>query len=96
MSGGNKDLSLVERLRQDYTRVVQIGGECKCFLQIDHQEFCVVDNTDEDRAQWYSLMLAKALARMINTELKKQAPINIPSAPLREEILNQNSNQTQS
>lgn len=64
---GGSDQRLVRRLRRRYTRVVKRGDVWACFLQIDHQGFCVVDDTDKKRADWYSLQLAKALARMITT-----------------------------
>ena len=58
---------LVRRLRRRYTRVVKRGDAWACFLQVDHQGFCVVDDTENKRANWYAIQLAKALARMITT-----------------------------
>lgn len=71
---------LVRRLRRRYTRVVKSGGVWACFLQVDHQGFCVVDDTDKKRADWYSLQLAKALARMVSTNAKgdSQSPDQKP------------------
>jgi hypothetical protein len=55
----------VPRLRRRYTRVVKIGDKWNTYLQIDHQGFCVVEQTTRRRAQWFSKMLATALARML-------------------------------
>lgn len=56
---------MVSRLRRRYTRVVKIGGKWNTYLQIDHQGFCVVEQTCRQRAQWFGKMLAVALERML-------------------------------
>lgn len=56
---------MVSRLRRRYTRVVKIGDKWNTYLQIDHQGFCVVEQTVRQRAQWYGKMLAISLARML-------------------------------
>lgn len=56
---------MVSRLRRRYTRVVKMGGKWNTYLQIDHQGFCVVEQTCRQRAQWYGKMLAVALERML-------------------------------
>ena len=63
---------MVSRLRRRYTRVVKIGDRWNTYLQIDHQGFCVVEQTTRARAQWFGRMLAVALDRMLsyNTELR--------------------------
>ena len=63
---------MVSRLRRRYTRVVKIGDQWNTYLQIDHQGFCVVEQTSRARAQWFGKMLAIALDRMLsaNTELR--------------------------
>lgn len=51
-----------------YTRVVKIGDKWTTFLRIDHQEFCVVEQTTAKRAKWFAKMLAIALCRLVKTE----------------------------
>jgi hypothetical protein len=60
-----------KRLRKKYTRVVKIGDEWDCYLQIDHQGFLVVQSANKSRAIWYSKMLSIALERMIENERPK-------------------------
>ena len=57
---------MVSRLRRRYTRVVKIGDQWNTYLQIDHQGFCVVEQTSRARAQWFGKMLAVALDRMLS------------------------------
>lgn len=56
---------MVSRLRRRYTRVVKRGDKWNTYLQIDHQGFCVVEQTCRQRAQWFGKMLAVALERML-------------------------------
>jgi len=67
---------MVSRLRRRYTRVVKIGDKWNTYLQIDHQGFCVVEQTTRHRAQWFGKMLAVALERMLaaNAKLTDAAP----------------------
>ena len=58
---------MVSRLRRRYTRVVKIGDQWNTYLQIDHQGFCVVEQTSRARAQWFGKMLAVALDRMLSS-----------------------------
>ena len=57
---------MVSRLRRRYTRVVKMGDHWNTYLQIDHQGFCVVEQTTRERAQWFGKMLAVALDRMLS------------------------------
>ena len=57
---------MVSRLRRRYTRVVKMGDKWNTYLQIDHQGFCVVEQTTRERAQWFGKMLAVALDRMLS------------------------------
>ena len=58
--------AFVSRLRRRYTRVVKMGDHWNTYLQIDHQGFCVVEQTTRARAQWFGRMLAVALDRMLS------------------------------
>jgi hypothetical protein len=64
----------VGRIRRRYTRVVKIGDKWNTYLQIDHQGFCVVEQTCRHRAQWFGKMLAVALERMLaaNEKLRQR------------------------
>lgn len=57
---------LVSRLRRRYVRTVKMGDQWNTYLQIDHQGFCVVEQTTRARAQWFGKMLAIALDRMLS------------------------------
>jgi hypothetical protein len=63
---------MVSRLRRRYTRVARYGKVYAAYLQIDHQGFCVVDDTTKKRANWFRDNLAVALERM----LAANAPIS--------------------
>ncbi len=54
----------VRRLRRKYVRVAKVDGKWNAYLQIDHQGFCVVEQTTKRRAEWFGKMLAIALARV--------------------------------
>lgn len=56
-------------IRHRYTRVTKIGDRWNAYLQIDHQGFCVVEQTTKKRAEWFACMLAVALAGMMETKL---------------------------
>jgi hypothetical protein len=56
--------AVVARLQKKYTRVVKIGDSWNTYLQIDHQGFCVVEQTTKTRAMFYARMLAIALERV--------------------------------
>ena len=62
------DKATIERLQDKYTSVVKIGDKWNTYLQIDHQGFCVVEQTTKKRAQWFARMLAIALARVESNE----------------------------
>lgn len=62
---------LVERLRRRYTRVVKIGDKWNCYLQVDHQGFCVVEQATRRRARWYAKMLAVALTRLRDDSMRE-------------------------
>jgi hypothetical protein len=58
----------VQRLvRRKYTRITKYSDGYAAYLQIDHQGFCVVDNTTRERANWYRDQLAAALSRLISS-----------------------------
>ncbi len=59
--------AIVRRLRMKYVRTKKIGDKWNTYLQIDHQGFCVVEQTTKKRAEWFGKMLAVALAR-VSTE----------------------------
>ena len=64
---------MVIRLRRRYVRTVKIGDKWNTYLQIDHQGFCVVEQTTRHRAQWFGKMLAVALERMLAAERCRSA-----------------------
>lgn len=57
----------VRTMRKKYIRVVKIGEAWNTYLQIDHQGFCVVEQTSRQRANWFGKQLAVALARLIDS-----------------------------
>jgi hypothetical protein len=58
----------LKRVKKRYVRVVKIGDKWNTYLQIDHQGFCVVEQTTKRRAKWFADMLAIALQRLIHKE----------------------------
>ena len=52
-------------LQLRYTRTVKIGNAWNTYLQINHQGFCVVEQTSKHRALWFGKNLAIALDRML-------------------------------
>ena len=54
--------ALLRQLQNRYVRVVKIGDRWNTYLQIDHQGFCVVEQTSHQRARWFGKMLAIAIA----------------------------------
>jgi len=64
MVGGSMGSKLVARMKKKYVLVRKIGDKWNTYLQIDHQGFCVVQQTTKKRAEWYGKMLAIALARV--------------------------------
>ena len=59
---------MVSRLRRRYVRTVKIADKWNTYLQIDHQGFCVVEQTDYHRARWFGKNLAVALERMLEAK----------------------------
>lgn len=57
----------INSLRRRYVRTVKIGDKWNTYLQIDHQGFCVVEQTSYRRARWFGKNLAIALKRMLAT-----------------------------
>jgi hypothetical protein len=55
---------LVRLLRKKYVKTKKIGNKWNTYLQIDHQGFCVVEQTTKKRAEWFGKMLAVALTRV--------------------------------
>lgn len=47
------------------TRVVKIGRSWNCYLVIDNQSFCVVEDRTKKEAKWYAKMLEIALDRLL-------------------------------
>ena len=63
-------MTLRERnIRKKYTRIAKIAGENVLFLSIDHQEFGI--EITPGKVKWFQEMLAIALTRMIENEVKK-------------------------
>lgn len=58
------DKSLVARMKKKYVRVKKMGDKWNTYLQIDHQGFCVVEQTTKSRAEFFGKMLAIALSRV--------------------------------
>ena len=58
------DKSLVARMKKKYVQVKKLGDRWNTYLQIDHQGFCVVEQTTKKRAEFFGKMLAIALARV--------------------------------
>ena len=56
--------STVRRLRKKYVTTKKIGDKWNTYLQIDHQGFCIVEQTSKKRAEWFGKMLAVALSRV--------------------------------
>ena len=56
--------SIVRLLKKKYVRTKKIGDKWNTYLQIDHQGFCVVEQTTKKRAEWVGKMLAVALSRV--------------------------------
>lgn len=54
-----------------------MGEQWNTYLQIDHQGFCVVEQTSRARAQWFGKMLAVALDRMLsdNDPVRHAGPV---------------------
>lgn len=52
-------------IQAKYTRVVKIAGKWNCYLQIDHQGFCIADNRTKKEANWYAKMIGIALERFV-------------------------------
>jgi hypothetical protein len=60
-----KRLDRVARLlKKKYVQTKKIGDKWNTYLQIDHQGFCVVEQTTKKRAEWFGRMLATALTRV--------------------------------
>ena len=64
MKKSSSESAIVKRLRKKYVRTVKIGDKWNTYLQIDHQGFCVVEQTTKKRADFYGKMLAIALSRV--------------------------------
>ncbi len=56
--------AIIRRLRKKYVTTKKIGDKWNTYLQIDHQGFCIVEQTSKQRAEWFGKMLAMALARV--------------------------------
>ena len=54
--------------RDRYTRRVKQFDKHAVFLVIDHQSFCVAEDVNKPRAEWYRRNLAAALERLVENE----------------------------
>ena len=74
-SGADPDTSTMNKkeIKEKYTRIVKMGDKWNTYLQIDHQGFCVCEQTTKKRADWYVDMLTTALQRLL-IETKLEAP----------------------
>ena len=59
-----EDKRIVGRMKKKYVQVKKLGDRWNTYLQIDHQGFCVVEQTTKKRAEFFGKMLAIALARV--------------------------------
>lgn len=57
-----------KEIAKRYTRVAKNGRKWDAYLSIDHQEFCVCEQTDYRRAKWFAKMLAIALERFLASD----------------------------
>jgi hypothetical protein len=60
--------TIISRLKKRHVRTVKIGDKWNTYLIVDHQSFCVVEQTTKKRAEWFGKMLAVALTRVNVTE----------------------------
>lgn len=58
------DKILVAQMKKKYVRVKKMGDKWNTYLEIDHQGFCVVEQTTKKRAEFFGKMLAIALSRV--------------------------------
>lgn len=56
----------LEEVRKKYTRVTKIWGKWSAYIQIDHQGFCIVEDTTKKRANWTADMAAIAIKRLLD------------------------------
>ncbi len=56
--------AITRRMKTKYVRVQKIGDLWNTYLQIEHQGFCVVEQTTKERAEGFGKMLAVALSRV--------------------------------
>lgn len=61
---------VIKTLKEKYVIVTKIGDKWNTYLQIDHQGFCVVEQTTKKRANWFGDRLASALSR-VYSQLKE-------------------------
>ena len=59
-----EDKRIVGRMKKKYVQVKKMGDKWNTYLQIDHQGFCVVEQTTKKRAEFFGRMLSIALARV--------------------------------
>ena len=62
------DKTRAKAIQKEHTRVVKIGLGWNCYLQIDHQSFCIAERTTKKRALYYSEMIGIALDRFLETK----------------------------
>jgi len=57
-------MNKIRLLKKKYVRTKKIGDKWNTYLQINHQGFCIVEQTTKKRAEWFGQMLAIALSRV--------------------------------
>jgi hypothetical protein len=75
---------VIKTLKKKYVIVTKIGDKWNTYLQIDHQGFCVVEQTTKKRANWFGDMLATALSRIC---FQPEEPLRA-SSELKEPVKN--------
>jgi len=58
------EMNKIRLLKKKYVRTKKIGDKWNTYLQINHQGFCIVEQTTKKRAEWFGQMLAIALSRV--------------------------------
>lgn len=61
----------IGRIQDKYVRIIKMCGKWNVYLQIDHQGFSIIHQTDKPHAEWFGAMLAIALERLVENEKDK-------------------------
>lgn len=62
------DKTIAKAIQKEHTRIVKMGIGWNCYLQIDHQSFCIAERTTKKRAEYYSKMIGIALERFLENK----------------------------